>query len=124
MAKKKAGKSAKKSSGLDADLVGQIKGLYRILELHSLDTSGDREYVQFVQHVSDSLPSVAVDTIKIAEGGLRAFLDSFLPGSYQDITRIDLTALDSVSAKVIGIYGSRSEIVRFLQTTAGVDPSM
>lgn len=50
----------------------------------------------------------------IAQDSLGSLLNTLLPGSFQDVTRIDLNALDALSIKTVGIYGSKSEIVRFL----------
>ncbi|KAG8878410.1 hypothetical protein FRB98_006120 [Tulasnella sp. 332] len=45
-----------------------------------------------------------------------------MPGAYRSITKIDFTALDTIQVKVTGIYGSKTEIVRFLCETGSVSP--
>lgn len=64
---------------------------------------------------------LTVDKVIIAEKSLGSLLNKLVPGSYRDVTRIDLAALDSVSIKTVGIYGSKSEIVRFLRKENAVN---
>ena len=51
-------------------------------------------------------------------------MNALRPGAYVSMTKVDFTALDSVLVKPQGIYGSRSEIIRFLQDIGAVDDLM
>lgn len=48
-------------------------------------------------------------------------MNDLYPGSYTSMTKIDFNALDTIPVKPIGIYGSKSEIVRFLITLGSID---
>ena len=56
-----------------------------------------------------------MDKILIAQESLGRFTNAICPGAYLSMTHIDFSSLDDVSVKPVGIYGSRSEIVRFLE---------
>ena len=43
------------------------------------------------------------------------------PGAFTALTKIDFKNLDGFTIKPIGIYGSKVEIVRFLQSLNAVD---
>ncbi|TFY78517.1 hypothetical protein EWM64_g5493 [Hericium alpestre] len=86
------------------DLCGRIKGLYRILDLISEQGSGG-----------------LVDKVIIAQDSLRHFINALSPGSYATLTKVDFKALDKLSIKPIGIYGSKEELVRFLTSIDAVD---
>ncbi|KAL5492779.1 hypothetical protein ACEPAI_4226 [Sanghuangporus weigelae] len=79
------------------DLVENIKGLYRILDLISERGSGG-----------------LVDKIIIDQESTGRFINEMRPGAYKDLTKVDFKALDEVDVKPVGVYGSKSEIVRFL----------
>lgn len=70
---------------------------------------------------ANDLHSPLVDKVVIAQESLGGLLNSLLPGSFRDITRIDLAALDNVAIKTVGLYGSKSEIVHFFQEMGAVD---
>ncbi|KAI0921705.1 hypothetical protein AcW2_006594 [Taiwanofungus camphoratus] len=86
------------------DLVSSIKGMYRILDLISEQGSGG-----------------LVDKVIISQESLGRFINDLHPGAYVSMTRVDFAALDQLSVKPIGIYGSKTELVRFLQTAGVVD---
>ena len=58
---------------------------------------------------------ISVDKIVIAQESFGRFVNDICPNAYQAMTRVDFQALDDVSIKPLGLYGSRSEITRFLQ---------
>ncbi|KAG8897271.1 hypothetical protein FRB99_008270, partial [Tulasnella sp. 403] len=89
------------------DLLPRIKGLYRLLDLYSENTT-----------------SGLVDKIIISQESLKSFLDAICPGSYKSVTEIDFHALDLLPINAIGIYGSKTEIVRFLRNTGAVDDKL
>ncbi|KAG8899893.1 hypothetical protein FRC00_000733 [Tulasnella sp. 408] len=87
------------------DLLPRIKGLFRLLELHSETGNGG-----------------VVDKIIISQESLGQFINTLLPGAYTNITKIDLNRLDrEASLRLIGIYGSKSEIARFLHSQGSID---
>ncbi|KAG8926003.1 hypothetical protein FRC01_009457, partial [Tulasnella sp. 417] len=63
-----------------------------------------------------------VDKIIISQESLGRFINSVLPGAYTNVTKIDFGRLDrEASLHLIGIYGSKSEIVRFLHSQGSID---
>ncbi|KAG8901724.1 hypothetical protein FRC00_005051 [Tulasnella sp. 408] len=87
------------------DLLPRIKGLFRLLDLYSETTS-----------------SGLVDKIIISQASLGRFINTILPGAYTSVTKIDFNRLDrDAQLPLIGIYGSKSEIVRFLQAAGSID---
>ncbi|KAG8903576.1 hypothetical protein FRB99_003127, partial [Tulasnella sp. 403] len=88
----------------DFDLLPRVKGLYRLLDLYSENATGG-----------------LVDKIIISQESLKSFLDTIHPGSYKSVTKIDFHALNLLSINAIGIYGSKTEIVRFLRNLDAID---
>ncbi|THH11646.1 hypothetical protein EW145_g511 [Phellinidium pouzarii] len=86
------------------DLVDNIKGMYRILDLFSEQGSGG-----------------LVDKIIIAQESSGQFINDLSPGAYKDLTKVDFKAMDNVHVKPLGVYGSKNEIVRFLRTLGVID---
>ncbi|KAH9054525.1 hypothetical protein EDB87DRAFT_1580466 [Lactarius vividus] len=85
------------------DLADEVKGMYRVLDLVS--ESGSNGYV-------------------IAQEPLQRFINTISPGAYASITKVDFKTLDQLSIKPIGIYGSKDEIVRLLQSLGAVDEEL
>ncbi|CAE6371963.1 unnamed protein product [Rhizoctonia solani] len=56
-----------------------------------------------------------VEKIVIDQHSLGQFLNTAQPGSYHSVSKIDLTELDKLSIRPLGVYGIRSEIIKFLQ---------
>ena len=52
----------------------------------------------------------------IAQDSLQRFINAISPGAYVSITKVDFKILDRFSIKPLGIYGSKDEIVRLLQS--------
>lgn len=67
------------------------------------------------------LTSVAVDKIIIAQESLQAFVNKLRPEAYKSVTKIDFSALDNQSIRPVGVYGSKSEIVRFFLEAEAID---
>lgn len=65
-----------------------------------------------------------MDKIIIAQDSFSDFVNSLSPGAYLSMTKVDFHALDKVAVKPMGIYGSKTEIVRFLLTIGVVDKPM
>ncbi|KAG1725513.1 hypothetical protein EDB19DRAFT_1644008 [Suillus lakei] len=88
------------------DLVQSIDGMYRVLDLINEQGSGGL---------------VLVDKVIIAQDSLRAFINSVCPGTYVSMTKVNFSALDRFIVKPVGVYGSKSEIVRLLSSLGVVD---
>lgn len=65
-----------------------------------------------------------MDKVIIAQDSLRAFINSVCPGTYVSMTKVNFNALDRFIVKPIGVYGSKSEIVRLLSSLGVVDEEM
>jgi hypothetical protein len=61
-----------------------------------------------------------VDKILISQESLGRLVNDLRPGAYTSMTKVDFAALDSVHLKPLGVYGSQSELVRFLQSINAV----
>jgi hypothetical protein len=70
------------------------------------------------------LISLAVDKIIIAQDSLQEFINTIYPGAYASLTRIKFKALDDLTVKPMGLYGSKEEIVNFLLSIDAVDEAM
>jgi len=53
--------------------------------------------------------------------GLKAFVNSLTPGACKSVSSIDFAALNAHQLELIGIYGSKGEIVRFLVANGRID---
>ncbi|KAJ7117660.1 hypothetical protein C8R44DRAFT_791229 [Mycena epipterygia] len=79
------------------DLLHSIKGMFRVLDLISESGSGG-----------------LVDKIIIAQDSLKELINALSPGAYASLIKVDFKALDNLTIKPLGLYGSRSEIIAFL----------
>ncbi|KAH9039441.1 hypothetical protein EDB83DRAFT_1717346 [Lactarius deliciosus] len=94
------------SAQLREDLSLSVKGMYPLLDL-----------------ITEQGSSGLVDKIVIAQQSLQEFINTLSPGAYTSITEVDFKLLDNVVLKPFGIYGSKEEIVRFLNEIKAVDDS-
>ncbi|KAK0489058.1 hypothetical protein IW261DRAFT_1602879 [Armillaria novae-zelandiae] len=92
---------------IDSDLVHEIPGMYRLLDLISEPGSGG-----------------LVDKIIIAQDSLKQFANDRSPGAYVSLTKVDFNILDQFSVKPVGVYGSKEEIVPFISSLTVVAPSL
>ncbi|KAF8341371.1 uncharacterized protein EI90DRAFT_1729010 [Cantharellus anzutake] len=88
----------------EEDLLPKIKGAYRLLAL-------------FTEQGSNGL----VDKVVIPQDSLRNLIDVLRPGAFESMTNINFAALDEVLLKPVGIYGSKSRIVEFLEEVNAID---
>ncbi len=65
-----------------------------------------------------------VDKVVISQEDLGRFINYFSPGAYASMTKVDFAALDQLSIQPVGIYGSKSEIVRFLKDMEVINDAM
>ncbi|KAK0217807.1 hypothetical protein IW262DRAFT_1560097, partial [Armillaria fumosa] len=89
------------------DLVHEIPGMYRLLDLISEPGSGG-----------------LVDKIIIAQDSLKLFANDKSPGAYVSLTKVDFNVLDRFAIKPMGVYGSKEEIIRFISTLTAVAPPL
>ncbi|KAG8922979.1 hypothetical protein FRC02_011489 [Tulasnella sp. 418] len=88
----------------EVDLLDRVNGMYRLLYLHSEEaTSG------------------LVDKVMIDQDSLGELMNTIVPRSYSSLSKISFGALDQTSIQPVGIYGSKSQIVRLLQQLNCVD---
>jgi len=106
------------------DLVTCIDGMFRILDLVSEQGSGGLGIFIFSKSedtVCLTCVPIVVDKIVIAQAELSRFLNELYPGAYTSLIKVDYNALDSVPVRPVGVYGSKSEIVRFLTALHAID---
>ncbi|KIM22925.1 hypothetical protein M408DRAFT_224263 [Serendipita vermifera MAFF 305830] len=87
------------TSAPSMDLVHQIPGLYRLLDLVQERGSGGM-----------------VDKVIISQESIKKFANTIRPGSYKSEIQVDFKGLDQHTIKPRGIYGSASAIVDFLDS--------
>ena len=58
--------------------------------------------------------NLLVDKIIISKEGLKNMCNEFVQDSFKSISEIDYNQLNSCSLKLIGCYGNRDPIARFL----------
>ncbi|KAI0250890.1 CHAT domain-containing protein [Lactifluus subvellereus] len=103
----KADRQNPRLSPTPVDLADKVKGMYRLLDL--IGESGSNGYV---------------DKIVIAQDSLQRFINAVSPGTYASITKVNFKALDQFVIKPLGVYGSKSEIVRLLQSMGAIDENV
>ncbi|KAH9056526.1 hypothetical protein EDB87DRAFT_1636600 [Lactarius vividus] len=89
------------------DLAMAVKGMYRLLDL--INESGSNGFV---------------DKVIIAREPLERFVNTMCPGAFASITKVDFKALDRLTIKPLGVYGSKGEIVRMLRSIGAVDDNI
>ena len=95
--------------------------MYRLLDLITEQGSsglGNRLSRSISFHV---LIEIIVEKIVIAQQSLQAFINALSPGAYSSITKVNFKKLDNRTLKLLGVYGSKEEIVRFLREIHAVD---
>ncbi|KAG8762905.1 hypothetical protein FRC11_007234, partial [Ceratobasidium sp. 423] len=86
------------------DVLASIPNLFRLLDLVDEHGSGG-----------------IVEKIVIDQHSLHRLLNIVRPGSYDSVSRINFKELDKLSIKPTGLYGSQSEIIRYLQQAQYLD---
>ncbi|KAH7325387.1 hypothetical protein B0J17DRAFT_633087 [Rhizoctonia solani] len=80
------------------DVTEKIPNLFRLLDL-----------------VEDRGSGGIVEKVVIDQKSLHKLINTLQPGAYTSVAQIDLKLLDNLSIKPVGVYGDRSEILRFLK---------
>jgi hypothetical protein len=88
----------------ELDLSVAIQGLYRILDLVREQGSGG-----------------LVDKIIIAQDSFMSFINAIEPRSCPSMIKCDFAALDQSIYNVVGVYGDRGEITRYLHNLSVID---
>jgi hypothetical protein len=88
----------------DLDICKTIPNMYRILDLVKERGSGG-----------------LVDKIIIAQDSFQSLINAIEPDSCPSMTKCDFAALDKSTYNIVGVYGDRGEIVRYLQTLGIID---
>jgi hypothetical protein len=65
--------------------------------------------------------ALTVNKIVIAQDSLRDFINTVCPGAYSSLTKVNFQALDNLTIKPIGLYGSKQEIARFLLSVGALN---
>ena len=65
-----------------------------------------------------------VDKIIISQDSFGRFVNALCPRAYQSMTHVNFDALDKLDVRPIGLYGSKSELVRYLSDLQLVDDDM
>ncbi len=65
--------------------------------------------------------TLTVDKVIIDQASLNEFINKLHPGAYQSLTKVNFNSLDEHLVKPVGVYGSKSEIVKFLRALDIVD---
>lgn len=107
----------------DLDLVNSVQHMYRLLDLISEQGSGGLGlYCELFDELSlTKVTILVVDKVIIAQDAMGAFINALSPGAYRDLTKVDFSAMDETRVKPMGIYGSKSEIVRFMLSLGAID---
>ncbi|EUC60520.1 cytochrome P450 family protein, putative [Rhizoctonia solani AG-3 Rhs1AP] len=87
-----------------SDLSTIVPNLFRLLDLADEHGSGG-----------------IIEKVVIDQLSLHRLLNIVQPGSYDSVSRINFKALDQLSIRPIGVYGTQSEIIKFLQQTQYID---
>ena len=62
-----------------------------------------------------------MDKIIIDQESTGEFVNSFCPGAFTIFKKVDFKAMDNLELKPLGIYGSKSEIIRFFRELDAID---
>ncbi|KAJ6620546.1 hypothetical protein B0H10DRAFT_1063400 [Mycena sp. CBHHK59/15] len=62
-----------------------------------------------------------VDKVIISQESLKGFINALSPGVYHSLTRVDFKTLDTLRIQPLGLYGSKSEIIKFLVSQSFID---
>lgn len=65
-----------------------------------------------------------VDKVIITQESFGKFVNNICPDAYQSMTHVDFQALDHLSIRPIGVYGSKSELVRYFRSLDMVDDDL
>jgi hypothetical protein len=106
------------------DLVDSIEGMYRILDLVNEQSSSGLGKKTLCLILRWLLTPSSVDKIIISQNSLGRFVNDVSWGAYQSMTNVNFGALDQLLIKPIGLYGSKSEIVRYLRDLDVVNDEM
>lgn len=70
------------------------------------------------------MATYTVDKIIIAQDSFGRFVNDICPCAYQSMTHVNFQALDRLNIRPVGIYGSKSEIARYLRDLGLIDDEL
>ncbi|CUA71759.1 Cadherin-23 [Rhizoctonia solani] len=82
---------------------------------------GIPNFFRLLDIVEDRSCGGIVEKIVIDQQSLSKFINLLQPGSYKSVSNIDFNALDELSIKPIGVYGSQMEVFKYLVTMGCLD---
>lgn len=65
-----------------------------------------------------------MDKIIITQDSFGKFANDICRGSYASMTKVNFKALDKTDIKPLGVYGDRSEIIKFFLDLGAIDTRM
>lgn len=66
-------------------------------------------------------PYHVVDKVIIDQESFRKLVNTLCPGAYVSLTKVNFKALDKLTIKPIGVYGSKMQIVSLLLSLKVLD---
>ncbi|KAJ3218698.1 hypothetical protein HDU67_004480 [Dinochytrium kinnereticum] len=91
----------------ESTLLSKFPGLYKLLEIYR-----------------DSGTCGLVDKIIISQPSLRKLCNDLFRGSYRSVSNINISALESLKLRFVGVYGSRVSIATFLFTKGAISQNI
>jgi hypothetical protein len=111
------------------DLLDQLNGMFRLLDLIGEQGSGGIGKYHCI-HCSSKITKVTrifwsinipVDKVVIDQESFSHLINKISPGAYTSLTKISFSKLDKSLLRPIGVYGSRTEIVKLLRSFEAID---
>lgn len=62
-----------------------------------------------------------MDKVIISQDSLSSFVNDLSPNAFRNLTKVDFGAMDKTRVKPLGVYGSKSEIVRLFKSQGVID---
>ena len=98
------------------DLLRQLAGFCRLLDLVSEQGSGGLGMPSSFALEAGSDSANLVDKVIIDQESTGQLINTLKRGAYRSLTRVDFAAMDDISVSVLGVYGSKTELVRFFKS--------
>jgi hypothetical protein len=68
--------------------------------------------------------NIPVDKVVIHQESFSRLINTISPGAYTSMTKISFSNLDKLHLRPIGVYGSKSEIIKLLRSLGAVDAEL
>jgi hypothetical protein len=109
---------------IPGDLLSRIPDMFRVLDLVGEQSSGGiGKYSAKKRNMFNPTYDFLslVDKVVIDQESFSRFINTLSPGAYSSMTKISFANLDKLHLRPIGVYGSRAEISKLLQSLGAVD---